>query len=108
MAQIEIVGNGYFADRGANHLGATTGPEVEQKTVRLGFACSALLLAVYGGFVLLAAFAPQALARPLLGGPVTVAFGYGLGVIGTGVALTCLYAAVARWIEASPGTEAAR
>lgn len=108
MNSIEIQSGAPIADGIAHHLHAKTTASVEQGTVRLGFACSALLLAVYGGFVLLAAFAPHILARPILGGPLTVAFGYGLGVIGAGIVLTCLYAAMARWIEAGAGTEAAQ
>lgn len=107
MTSIEIQSEDHIADSIAHHSRAKTKSAVEQRTVRLGFACSALLLAAYGAFVLLAAFAPHLLARPILGGPLTVAFGYGLGVIGAGVVLTCLYAALARWIEAVAGTEVA-
>lgn len=106
MASIEIQGDGSITDNIVNPSRAEAA--VEQKTVRLGFACSALLLVAYGGFVILAAFAPDILARSMLGGPLTVAFAYGLGVIAAGIVLTCLYAAIARWNEAGARTEATR
>ena len=62
----------------------------------LGPALTAVLIAVYFGFVTLCAFAPGLLARPVLvGGTVTWAFAYGLFVIVLGVVLTGLYVLVA-------------
>ncbi len=59
---------------------------------RLAWGLAALVLAAYFGFILLAAWAPALLARPVLpGGTLTVGLGLGVGVILWSVALTGLY-----------------
>lgn len=68
-------------------------PSIEERSdAKLGVLLSLLLMLAYFGFIGLGAFAPVVLAWPLVsGGTVTVAFAYGLFVIGLGVALTSLF-----------------
>ena len=64
------------------------------KRRRNGFARAlcALMLLIYYGFILLIAFAPGFLARPLFEGSViTVGFPLGIGVILAAIALTGIY-----------------
>ena len=59
-------------------------------STRLGLFLFGLYLALYGGFVLLAAFAPQAMeATPLAG--VNLAIWYGFGLIGAAIVLALIY-----------------
>lgn len=67
-----------------------------RRSAYLGPTLTAVLSVAYFGFVILCAFAPGLLARPVLaGGTVTWAFAYGLFVIVLGVVLTGLYVLVA-------------
>ena len=68
----------------------------DARSTVFGVACTLVLMLAYFGFIGLGAFAPGVLARPVLaGGTVTIAFAYGLFVIGLGVALTSIYVWVA-------------
>jgi uncharacterized membrane protein (DUF485 family) len=59
-------------------------------STRLGLFLFAVYLALYSGFVLLAAFAPQAMeATPLAG--VNLAIWYGFGLIAAAVVLALIY-----------------
>jgi uncharacterized membrane protein (DUF485 family) len=59
-------------------------------STRLGLFLFGVYLALYAGFVLLAAFAPQAMeATPLAG--VNLAIWYGFGLIVTALALALVY-----------------
>lgn len=58
---------------------------------RLAWALAAATAAVYFGFILLVAFAPGFLARPLGTGTMTVGIPAGVGVILAAFALTGLY-----------------
>ena len=63
---------------------------------KLGIALTAILFALYAGFIVLGTFAPDVLATPVVtGGTVTVAIIYGLFVIASGVLLTGLYVLLA-------------
>ena len=74
--------------------------------IQLGITLTAVLVSAYFGFVVLCAFAPDWLGRPLFdGGTVTWAFAYGLFVMVLGVVLTGLYVLVANQADA-PQTEA--
>jgi uncharacterized membrane protein (DUF485 family) len=55
----------------------------------------ATYLALYGGFVLLNAFAPSLMERDLVAG-INLAVGYGLGLIVTALGLALLYAWLCR------------
>lgn len=67
---------------------------------RLGMVLTAILMVVYFGFIILGAFAPSVLAKPVLqGGTVTIAFVYGLSVIALGVVLTGIYVAISNGRE---------
>ncbi|AHB48566.1 membrane protein [Hyphomicrobium nitrativorans NL23] len=66
-------------------------PVVKRRT-RLAWVLSAVTLAVYFGFILLVAFAPGLLARPIGDGTMTVGIAAGVGTIVLAVALTGFYA----------------
>ena len=68
---------------------------------RYGWVLSAVMLAAYLGFILLVAFAPGVLARPIAGGATTLGIPIGLGVILLAIVLTGLYVrrANAAWDE---------
>jgi uncharacterized membrane protein (DUF485 family) len=58
----------------------------------LAWTLCALMLIIYYGFILLIAFAPAFLARPLVpAGVMTLGFPLGIGVIVTAIALTGFY-----------------
>jgi uncharacterized membrane protein (DUF485 family) len=63
---------------------------VSTRNSRIGLALFTLYLVFYGGFVLVAAFAPQLMeATPLAG--VNVAVWYGFGLIGAAILLALIY-----------------
>jgi uncharacterized membrane protein (DUF485 family) len=63
-----------------------------QRAIRLGLSLMMVLMVAYFGFIGLGAFAPSVLAKPVVsGGIVTLAFAYGLTVIGLGAVLTGVY-----------------
>jgi uncharacterized membrane protein (DUF485 family) len=57
---------------------------------RHGLALFAVYLALYGGFVLLSAFAPALMEQELAAG-INLAVGYGLGLIAAALGLALLY-----------------
>jgi uncharacterized membrane protein (DUF485 family) len=65
-------------------------PELAAQQSRLGLVLFFVYLAAYGGFMGLSAFAPQTMARPVIGG-VNLAITYGLGLIFGAFALALLY-----------------
>ncbi len=65
--------------------------ELEQKRNSFGWTLAVLMLVIYMGFILLVAFGPGVIAQPIGGGPLTLAFPLGLGVILVAIALTGLY-----------------
>src|SRR4051812_9106790 len=71
-------------------------PEVAAANARAGLVLFFVYLAFYAGFVLLAAFAPDAMGRPAVGG-VNLAITYGMGlIIGSFVVAALYMAACAR------------
>ncbi len=68
---------------------------------RIGLALFALYLALYGGFVLLAAFAPAVMERTPLAG-VNLAIWYGFGLIVAAILLALIYGWACRNAAASP------
>jgi uncharacterized membrane protein (DUF485 family) len=58
---------------------------------RFGWQLTILMLAIYFGYILLIAFEPQILARPLGNGVTSLGIPLGLGVIFAGILLTGLY-----------------
>lgn len=62
---------------------------------RIGLILFGLYLALYGGFIGLAAFAPQAMSAPLLAGA-NVAIVYGLGLIVAAFVLAMVYMVLCR------------
>jgi uncharacterized membrane protein (DUF485 family) len=76
---------------------------VSTRNSRIGLALFTLYLVFYGGFVLIAAFAPQLMeATPLAG--VNVAVWYGFGLIGAALLLALIYG----WACRSSGETAKR
>lgn len=67
-------------------------PEISAANARWGLILFFVYLAFYAGFVGLAAFAPQAMGRPTLGG-VNLAITYGLALIFGALIVAALYMA---------------
>jgi len=65
--------------------------EFVHRRSRLAWTLSALMAAIYFGFILLVAFAPALLAMPLAGTAVTLGIPLGVGVILSAFVLTGLY-----------------
>jgi uncharacterized membrane protein (DUF485 family) len=65
---------------------------LERRRNAFAWALCALMLVIYYGFILLVAFAPGLLARPLFpGSVVTLGFPIGIGVIVAAIVLTGIY-----------------
>lgn len=67
-------------------------PDVSAANARAGLVLFFIYLAFYAGFMLLAAFAPQAMGRPVLGG-VNLAITYGMALIVGALVVAALYMA---------------
>jgi len=67
-------------------------PEISAANARAGLVLFFLYLAFYGGFMGLAAFAPQVMGRPAIGG-VNLAITYGLALIFGALVVAALYMA---------------
>ena len=64
--------------------------ELERKRNKFSWTLTAVMLAIYFGFILLVAFGGGLVATPI-SGPITLAFPLGLGVILSAVILTGVY-----------------
>ena len=73
-------------------LAADDHPEISAANSRAGLVLFSVYLAFYAGFVGLAAFTPDAMAAPALGG-VNVAVCYGMGLILAAFVVAALYMA---------------
>lgn len=71
------------------------------RNARIGLALFAVYLALYAGFVTLAAFAPHVMERTLAAG-VNLAVWYGFGLIAGALLLALLYGWLCRVEVASP------
>lgn len=60
---------------------------------RFTWTLTAIMLAVYFGYILLIAFDRSLLARPIGSGTTTLGIPIGIGVIATGIVLTWIYVA---------------
>ena len=65
-------------------------PEVSAANARSGLILFFVYLVFYAGFMGLAAFAPQAMGKPVLAG-VNLAITYGLGLIGGAFMIAAIY-----------------
>ena len=65
--------------------------ELERKRNGFGWTLAILMLAIYMSFIFLVAFGPGIIAQPIAGGPLTLAFPLGLGVIVVAIVLTGVY-----------------
>ncbi|MDM4770332.1 DUF485 domain-containing protein [Solimonas sp. SE-A11] len=65
--------------------------ELTRKRSRLAWTLTAIMLAVYYGFILLIAFAPDVLRQKVGEGATTLGFPMGIGVILTAILLTGIY-----------------
>ena len=78
----------------ARLAGVHNDPEFQELVAtrsRFAWLLSAAMAAIYFGFVLLVAFAPQWLGQPLAGGVTTIGIPIGLGVIVSAFILTGIY-----------------
>src|SRR5262245_872569 len=64
--------------------------EVSAANARAGLVLFFIYLSLYAGFMALAAFAPQAMGRPVLGG-VNLAITYGMGLIVGALVIAAIY-----------------
>jgi uncharacterized membrane protein (DUF485 family) len=71
-------------------------PEISAANARAGLVLFFIYLAFYAGFMGLAAFAPQAMGRPMWGG-VNLAITYGLALIFGALVIAALYMAACAW-----------
>lgn len=78
-------------------------PEIAARNSRNGLILFAVYLVLYGGFMLLTAFAPQRMAEPSLGGA-TLAIVYGFGLIVAALILAGIYMYLCR--PPAPGAAA--
>lgn len=62
-----------------------------RRRARLGWTLTAVMLAVYFGFIVLLAFFPALLVAPISGGTLTTGIVAGAGVIVVAFALTAIY-----------------
>jgi uncharacterized membrane protein (DUF485 family) len=65
-------------------------PEVSAANAKAGLVLFFVYVAFYGGFMALAAFAPQSMGRPLFGG-VNVAITYGMALIVGAFGIAAIY-----------------
>lgn len=65
--------------------------ELVRRRGRFAAVLSAVMLAVYFGYILLIAFDREFLARPIAGGATTLGIPIGIGIILLGIVLTGLY-----------------
>lgn len=72
------------------NLTESESPDSMRRNSRLGLILFAIYLVLYGGFVLLNAFAPQQMERPVLAG-VNLAIVYGFVLIAVAFVLALLY-----------------
>ncbi len=83
-------------------------PEISAANARAGLVLFFLYLAFYGGFMGLAAFAPQSMAAPMLGG-VNLAITYGLALIFGALIVAAVYMVACAWnAQRYGGREAGR
>lgn len=76
----------------AEHSSTDDHPEVSAANARSGLVLFFIYLAFYAGFMGLAAFAPQSMGQPVLGG-VNLAITYGLALIVGALVVAALYMA---------------
>ena len=65
--------------------------ELERKRNSFSAILCVLMLAIYFGFIFLVAFGHDIVAQPINGGPLTLAFPIGIGVMVSAVVLTAIY-----------------
>ena len=84
----------------------TEGPPepADRRNTLMGLIFFGLYVALYTAFVLLNAFAPNVMAIAV-GAGLNLAVAYGLGLIGTALALALLYAGLCRGPRAGQGEE---
>jgi uncharacterized membrane protein (DUF485 family) len=82
-------------DHGGNPAGDDTSPATASRNARIGMALFVVYLLFYAGFVLIAAFAPAAMAnRPWAG--INLAIWYGFALLGAALLVAMVYSWVCR------------
>lgn len=66
-------------------------PELASRNARAGLVLFFVYLAFYGGFMLLATFLPELMARPTPVGGVNLAIVYGVGLIAGALVIAAIY-----------------
>jgi uncharacterized membrane protein (DUF485 family) len=75
-------------------LALASSPKYQQlvrERSRFAWTLTIAMLVIYFGYILLIAFDPEFLARPVAGGTMTIGIPMGLGVIIVGIILTGIY-----------------
>lgn len=88
-------------DHGPNPAAAPDQPQTAARNARYGLVLFAVYLVLYGGFVLLNAFAPEQMERTPLAG-VNLAILYGFGLIAAALVLALVYGWLCRASAAPP------
>ena len=70
-------------------------PDVVSRNARYGLILFAVYVAMYGGFIYLAAFRPAAMSEPVWGG-VNLAIVYGFALIAAALVLAMIYMVLCR------------
>ena len=65
--------------------------ELERRRNGFSWTLAAVMVAIYGSFILLVAYAPGVMATRIGGGVITLGFPLGLAVIASAVVLTGIY-----------------
>lgn len=79
---------------------------MESKNARLGLQLFGVYLVLYGGFVLLSAFAPQTMELTPVGG-INLAILYGFGLIIAALILALIYGAICKGEDAPTASSSA-
>ena len=92
-------------DHGPNETGTAECPDTARRNSRYGLILFSIYLALYGGFVLLNAFAPERMDR-IIGGGINLAVAYGFGLIVAAFVLALGYGWLCRPAKDAAGTAA--
>jgi Predicted membrane protein len=78
----------------AERQGLTADPRflaITRRRARFAWTLTAAMVAIFFGYILLVAFRPDLLARPIGSGVTSIGIPFGIGVIISGVVLTGIY-----------------
>ncbi len=81
---------------GSNQPGSSAAPPVVKHHTQLGLTLFAIYVALYLGFMILAAYFPEQMAKPTPLGGVNLAVVYGVGLIVAALLLATIYTLFSR------------